>query len=49
MLGCCYGDGEGVEQDYAKAAEWLKKAAEQGHPRAQYNLGPSLCNEFMAP
>ncbi len=26
-------------QDYAEAATWLRKAAEQGHARAQFNLG----------
>ena len=38
-LGRMYGKGEGVEQDYTKAAEWFEKAAEQGHAEAQYNLG----------
>lgn len=38
-LGCRYDDGEGVEQDYAKAAEWYRKAAEQGAAEAQYHLG----------
>lgn len=34
-----YRRGRGIEQNYAKAFEWYKKAAEQGHKRAQYNLG----------
>lgn len=34
-----YYDGEGVEQDYAKAAEWFALAAEQGEIEAQYTLG----------
>lgn len=29
----------GVEQDYTKAAKWLKKAAECGHTEAQLQLG----------
>ncbi len=31
--------GEGVEQDYAEAAKWYRKAAEQGVGEAQFNLG----------
>ena len=38
-LGVMYYSGEGVEQDYARAAELYGKAAEQGHMYAQYNLG----------
>ena len=38
-LGLCYYDGNGVEQDYTKAAEWFHEAAEQGYAPAQYNLG----------
>jgi uncharacterized protein len=34
-----YDNGTGVQQDYAKAVEWYTKAAEQGMPRAQFNLG----------
>lgn len=32
-------DGDGVEQDYVKAAGWFRMAAEQGHSKAQHNLG----------
>jgi hypothetical protein len=28
-----------VEQDFAAAADWYYKAAEQGHNNAQFNLG----------
>jgi uncharacterized protein len=28
-----------VPQDYAAAASWYRKAADQGHARAQFNLG----------
>ncbi len=31
--------GRGVPQDYARAVEWYRKAAEQGHTIAQSNLG----------
>ena len=34
-LGECYRCGLGVQQDDVKAAEWYKKAAEQGHEKAQ--------------
>ncbi len=37
-LGCCYYYGQGVERDYAEAADWFRKAAEQGHANAQDNL-----------
>ena len=38
-LGLRYTSGNGVNQDYAVAAEWFHRAAEGGHPRAQYMLG----------
>ena len=38
-LGLMYSEGQGVKQDYYKAAECFQKAAEQGHAEAQYNLG----------
>jgi len=31
--------GQGVPQDTAKALAWYRKAAEQGHANAQYDLG----------
>jgi tetratricopeptide (TPR) repeat protein len=34
-LGLLYYNGWGVPQDYAKAAEWFRKAAEQGHDEAK--------------
>jgi len=34
-----YGNGQGLPQDYAEAAKWFRKAAEQGDARAQFNLG----------
>ena len=39
LLGKCYLDGTGVEQDFNKAEKWLKKAADQGHAEAQFLLG----------
>jgi hypothetical protein len=38
-LGYDYYLGSGIAQDYAQAAIWWKKAAEQGYPDAQNNLG----------
>ncbi len=38
-LGAMYRKGEGVSQNYTKAVEWYRKAAEQGYARAQTNLG----------
>jgi hypothetical protein len=34
-----YDKGRGVPQDYAKALQWYRKAAEQGDAGAQYILG----------
>lgn len=31
--------GEGIKQDYAQAAHWYQKAADQSHSLAQFNLG----------
>ncbi len=36
--GWAYANGEGVPQDYAEAARWYRKAAEQGLSLAQHNL-----------
>ena len=33
-----YDEGDGVCQNSQKALEWYTKAANQGHPAAQYNL-----------
>ena len=38
-LGGVYYEGKHVEQDYAKAMDWFRMAAEQGDKTAQYNLG----------
>ena len=44
ILGDSYYDGKGVSQDYAQAASWWSKSAEQGVADAQYNLGNSYYN-----
>ena len=38
-LGVAYADGIVVSQDYAKAASWFQKAADQGAAQAQDRLG----------
>lgn len=38
-LGRMYLDGKGVPLDMSQGVMWLSKAAEQGHPHAQYLLG----------
>ena len=37
-LGYMYENGLGVQQDYAEAAKWYRKSAEQGNPEAQKAL-----------
>jgi TPR repeat protein len=43
-LGTLYARGEGVSRDFDQAAALLRKAAAQGHPQAQANLGLLLLN-----
>jgi len=38
-LGKCYYNGEGVAQDYKKAARWYKKASRNGNIEAMINIG----------
>lgn len=38
-VGMMYLNGQGVEQDHARAGEWFLKAAENRVPQAQYKLG----------
>ena len=38
-MGDHYFYGRGVEQDYAKAMEWYRRAAHQGFANAQHNIG----------
>lgn len=37
-IGNMYLRGQGVPQDYSKAAMWLEKSAEQGNVKAQYYI-----------
>jgi len=39
VLGECYRNGFGVEQNAEEAEKWYRKAAEQGNADAQYELG----------
>jgi uncharacterized protein len=40
VMGVAYRDGsDGPPQDFARAAAWFARAAEQGHPMAQFNMG----------
>src|ERR1019366_4042399 len=48
-LGGLYFDGLGVSQDYAQAAFWYRKAAEQGNDGAQYKLGVLYCYGLGVP
>ncbi|NOS66855.1 MAG: sel1 repeat family protein [Candidatus Peribacteraceae bacterium] len=38
-LGAMFHDGDGVEQDYAQALPWYRKAANAGNRQAMFNLG----------
>ena len=38
-LAAALAEGKGVEKNETEAVEWLRKAAEQGQPRACYDLG----------
>jgi TPR repeat protein len=37
--GMMFYQGHGVSQDYVEAEKWYRLAADQGLPKAQYNLG----------
>ena len=43
-MGFCYEEGIGVAKDGAEAVKWFRKAAEQGHAGAQFNLGYCYMN-----
>ena len=48
QLGTLYRDGEGVEQDYAKAIEWFEKAAElEGEISGQAMQEAEACKSLM--
>ena len=42
-VGLAYANGKGVTKDYAQAADWFRKAADQGFEKAQHNL--AVCYE----
>jgi TPR repeat protein len=44
LLGSLYYTGNGVEQNFNKSFEWLKRAAEQGDVTAQNDLGMMYLN-----
>ena len=44
-----YANGTGVAKDNTKAMEWFRKAAEQGHAFAQYDLGFMYANGIDVP
>ena len=48
-LGFMLSAGRGLPQDYAQAAIWFGKAAEQGHASAQNNLGVMYANGYGVP
>ena len=39
-----YHNGQGVAQDFKAALVWYRKAADQGHAEAQFNLGAMYAN-----
>jgi TPR repeat protein len=39
LLGACYHRGLGVPKNFTEAVKWYRKAAEQGNPCAQHDLG----------
>lgn len=47
MLGSSFATGDGLKQDYAKAREWLGKAADQGHEGAIIALAAALVNKGL--
>ena len=42
MLGQCYRNGRGVQQDRAKAAHWIQRAAQHEDPIAHFLYGTLL-------
>jgi hypothetical protein len=43
-MGLKFANGGGATRDYAQAAEWYHKAADQSHSLAQFNLGMMYAN-----
>ncbi|HDP26095.1 MAG TPA: sel1 repeat family protein [Deltaproteobacteria bacterium] len=44
FVGYLYETGQGVEQNFVKAAQWYQKSAEQGNALAQLQLGTMYIN-----
>jgi TPR repeat protein len=38
----CYSVGEGLAQSHRQARKWMKRAADRGHSKAQYEHGLGL-------
>ncbi|KAJ8303047.1 hypothetical protein KUTeg_019443 [Tegillarca granosa] len=49
QVGQRYLNGKGVEKHGGKAMEWFKKAADQGHPHAKYNLAIGHLKGYKTP
>lgn len=39
LIGYCYAEGRGTDQDYQKAFEWFRKSADLGNAEAMANIG----------
>lgn len=39
LLGRCYGDGKGVEEDEAESQKWIRKSADQGFAKSLFVMG----------
>ena len=46
-IACMYASGEGIQQNSDNSIEWLRLAAEQGHPLAQNNLAVALLHSDL--
>ena len=46
-LGAMYATGRGVLKAYQQALKWYRRAAEQGLPIAEYNLGACLVEQVF--
>ena len=44
-----YDRGQAVQQDHVEACKWFRKAADQGHPSAQFNLGNAYAEGMGVP
>ena len=43
-LGLIYEEGDGVQKNILKAADWYQKGAQAGIPSCLYNLGKLIIN-----